>query len=44
MILVALVAILVWCLLSLPLGMLIGCALADRGPEQSPRRHFDLAA
>lgn len=44
MIPVALLVILVWCLLSLPLAMLIGSALADHGPEQSPGLRFELAA
>lgn len=44
MTLVVLLAVVSWCLLSFPLGMLIGRLLADHDSERPPGHRFELAA
>lgn len=44
MVLVTLLVICSWCVLSIPLAMLIGSMLADHGPERPASHRFELAA
>ncbi|WP_323793097.1 hypothetical protein [Nocardioides sp.] len=44
MILVTLLVICSWCVLSLPLAMLIGSLFADHGRERPSGHRFELAA